>query len=79
MDALGIKTDELANYCLKDWPTDRKHRARIIGNWLQEEAEFLTLVTAGAPPPRVAGFLLRHLKVQGGGGKRRAGIRSCAR
>ena len=23
MDALGIKTDDLANHCLKDWPTDR--------------------------------------------------------
>jgi uncharacterized protein HemY len=41
MDALGIETDELANYCLRDWPTDRKQRARTIGNWLQEEAEFL--------------------------------------
>jgi hypothetical protein len=38
MDALGIKTEELANYCLKNWPTDRKQRARIISNWLQEEA-----------------------------------------
>ena len=34
MDALGIETDD-------DWPTDRKQRARIIGNWLQEEVEFL--------------------------------------
>jgi hypothetical protein len=41
MDALGIKTDGLAKHCLKDWPTERKARARIIGNWLQEEAEFL--------------------------------------
>ncbi len=41
MDALGIETDDLANYCLKDWPAHRKQRARIIGKWLQEEAEFL--------------------------------------
>jgi hypothetical protein len=41
IDALGIETDELANYCLKDWPTDRKQRALVIGNWLQEEAVFL--------------------------------------
>lgn len=41
MDALGIETDELANYCLKNWPTDRKQRARTVGNWLQEEAVFL--------------------------------------
>ena len=41
MDALGIKTEELASYCLKNWPPDRKQRAHIIGNWLQEEALFL--------------------------------------
>ncbi len=41
MDALGIKTEELANYCLRNWPTDRKRRAQFIGNWLQEEALFL--------------------------------------
>ncbi len=41
MEALGIETDELANFCLKNWPTDRKQRARAIGNWLQGEAEFL--------------------------------------
>jgi hypothetical protein len=41
MDALGIKTKELASYCLKNWPPDRKQRAHIIGNWLQEEALFL--------------------------------------
>jgi len=40
--ALGIETDEVANYCLpKYWPTDREQRARIIGNWLQAEAQFL--------------------------------------
>jgi hypothetical protein len=42
MDALGIETDDLANHCLKDWPSDRKRRAHIVGIWLQEEAEFLT-------------------------------------
>jgi hypothetical protein len=41
MDALGIKTDELAKHCLKPWPSERKRRARIIGDWLHEEAEFL--------------------------------------
>jgi hypothetical protein len=42
MDALGIETDELANFCgLKDWPSERKQRARIIGHWLHVEAQFL--------------------------------------
>jgi len=42
LDALGIQSDELANHCLRRyWPTDRKQRARIIGNWLQSEAYFL--------------------------------------
>lgn len=44
VEALGIGSDELANYCLgrQYWPTDRKGRARIIGNWLQAETDFLT-------------------------------------
>jgi hypothetical protein len=78
MDAPGIKTDELANYCLKDWPTDRKHRARIIGNWLQEEAEFLTLATAPAPPPRVAGFSFEkspRRRQEAAGGHNRTNLR----
>jgi len=25
----------------KDWPTDREVRARIIGGWLQAEAQYL--------------------------------------
>jgi hypothetical protein len=30
------------NYCFpKDWPTDREVRARIIGGWLQAEAQYL--------------------------------------
>jgi hypothetical protein len=43
MDALGIETGDLAKHCLKNWPTDRKRRGYIIGNWLQEEAEFSAL------------------------------------
>ena len=40
--ALGIESDDVANYCFpKTWPADREVRARIIGKWLQEEAEFL--------------------------------------
>jgi uncharacterized protein HemY len=43
-DALGIETDDVANYCLPQssyWPTDRDQRARIIGDWLKAEAQFL--------------------------------------
>jgi hypothetical protein len=37
--ALGIESDEVANYTFpKTWPTDREQRARIIGEWLQTEA-----------------------------------------
>jgi uncharacterized protein HemY len=40
-DALGIKSDDVANYCFpKSWPTDREQRASIIGEWLQTEARF---------------------------------------
>jgi hypothetical protein len=39
--ALGIESDDVANYCFpKTWPADRKRRARIIGDWLQTEARF---------------------------------------
>ena len=41
IDALGIESDELANFCLKHWPSERKERARIIGHWLHAEAQFL--------------------------------------
>ncbi len=41
MDGLGIETDELANFCLKHWPSERKQRARILGHWLDAEAQFL--------------------------------------
>jgi hypothetical protein len=31
-DALGIESDDVANYCFpKEWPTDRDRRARYIG------------------------------------------------
>jgi hypothetical protein len=39
--ALGIESDEVANYCFpKTWPSDREQRARIIGDWLRAEARF---------------------------------------
>jgi hypothetical protein len=41
-NALGIDSDEVANYVFpKNWPNDREQRARIIGEWLQTEARFL--------------------------------------
>jgi hypothetical protein len=41
-DALGIESDDVANYVFpKTWPTDREQRARIIGEWLQTEVRFL--------------------------------------
>jgi hypothetical protein len=46
LDALGIETLDVANYCIpKHWPKDRNARARIIGNWLQAEALFLAPMT----------------------------------
>ena len=40
--ALGVETDDVANYCFpKTWPEDQEHRARIIGDWLQTEARYL--------------------------------------
>ena len=40
--ALGIESDEVANYCFpKSWPNDREQRARIIGDWLRAEARYL--------------------------------------
>jgi hypothetical protein len=33
-NALGIETDDVANYVFPmKWPTDREQRARIIGEW----------------------------------------------
>jgi len=41
-DALGIESNEVANYCFpRTWPQDREQRARIIGDWLRAEARFL--------------------------------------
>ena len=41
-DALGIESDDVANYCFpKGWPTDRERRAAVIGEWLQTEASYL--------------------------------------
>ena len=41
-NALGIESDEVANYCFpKTWPKDREQRARIIGDWLRAEARFV--------------------------------------
>jgi uncharacterized protein HemY len=41
-DALGIESDDVANYCFpKMWPDDREQRARIIGTWLTTEARYL--------------------------------------
>jgi hypothetical protein len=41
-NALGIESDDVANYCFpKTWPQDREQRARIIGDWLRAEARYL--------------------------------------
>ena len=41
-EALGIQSDDVVHYCFpKAWPNDREQRARIIGEWLQNEARFL--------------------------------------
>ena len=41
-DALGIESDEVANYVfLKTWPADRERRAAIVGEWLKTEARLL--------------------------------------
>ncbi len=40
--ALGIDSDEVANYCFpKTCAADRGQHARIIGEWLRAEARFL--------------------------------------
>jgi uncharacterized protein HemY len=41
-DALGIESDEVANYVFpKTWPDDRERRAAIVGEWLKTEARLL--------------------------------------
>jgi uncharacterized protein HemY len=41
-DALGIESDDVVKYTFpKTWPADREQRARIIGEWLQSEAQLL--------------------------------------
>ena len=41
-DALGIESDDVANYYFpKEWPANREQRADIVGAWLQTEAGFL--------------------------------------
>jgi hypothetical protein len=41
-DALGIETEDVANYCFpKDWPDDRELRAAVIGDWLKTGARYL--------------------------------------
>jgi hypothetical protein len=41
-DALGITSDEITNYSFpKHWPDTRDQRARVIGDWLRDEARFL--------------------------------------
>ena len=40
--ALGIESDEVTNHSFpKHWPNDRDQRARVIGDWLTDEARFL--------------------------------------
>jgi hypothetical protein len=41
-DALGIESDEVTNHSFpKHWPDNREQRARVIGDWLKDEARFL--------------------------------------
>jgi hypothetical protein len=40
--ALGIEADDVVNHCFpKSFSTDREERARIIGDWLKQEARIL--------------------------------------
>jgi hypothetical protein len=53
-DALGIESDDVANYGFpKTWPAHREQRAPIIGKWLQTEAR---LSTASRPRSPLAGY-----------------------
>jgi hypothetical protein len=41
-EALGIPSDEVVNFSFpKHWPSDREQRAKILGDWLRDEARFL--------------------------------------
>jgi hypothetical protein len=41
-NALGIESDDVANYCFpRTRPQDREQRARIIGDWLKAEVRYL--------------------------------------
>jgi hypothetical protein len=41
-EALGIETEEVTNHSFpKHWPDNREQRARVIGDWLRDEARFL--------------------------------------
>jgi hypothetical protein len=41
-DALGIESDEVTNHSFpRHWPDNREQRARVIGDWLRDEARFL--------------------------------------
>jgi len=41
-EALGIESDDVANYVFpKSWPAERERRARVIGDWLRAEARLL--------------------------------------
>jgi hypothetical protein len=55
VDALGINPEDMARYDFpKTWPQDRQGRARIIGDWLQNEALFLA---RWAPRPEELPYL----------------------
>jgi hypothetical protein len=41
-DALGVGSDEVANYTFpKHWKENSEQRAHVIGEWLRTEAAFL--------------------------------------
>ena len=41
-EALGIESDDVANYVFPiTWPANREQRACIIGEWLRAETRFL--------------------------------------
>jgi hypothetical protein len=49
-EALGIESDQVANYVFpKSWPADREQRARIIGEWLTDRGAVSGLVMHFTP------------------------------